>query len=430
MNKQLLTLAALVTATMLNAQSNITTWQLNTTGAKGKYWSMPGPTTVTLTDSSGVTRICTTSTSIYVRTKDLATYTMGPSNNPNNPLGQSYIFKFPKSPSQQTGTKTAVPSGGSVGLAVNGVVLYGNRSADSYSSSSNTNGSNGDNVWHCDAWVNEGSTMDTSGNGHSDANKRYHYHANPKKLYSDPSTAHSPIIGWAIDGYPVYGPYGYSTATSSSSGIKRMASSYQLRSITTRTTLPSGATASSPGPAVSTTFPLGTYVEDYQYVSGLGDLDDLNGRYCVTPEYPSGTYAYFLTTDNAGSPAFPYILASYYYGVIAAADAGPNVGNATIPTSGVTCLTNNTTATQNFLANNEVVLAYPNPATDKINIDLKNYAYSHGSIVDMLGKTISSFDLSTGAASISVAELENGVYFIRLVDAANNNVEVIRFVKN
>jgi hypothetical protein len=371
MTKPLLTMAGLAAACLLNAQSNITSWQLNTTGDKGKYYALPGPTTVTLTDSSGVTRICTTSTSIYVRTKDLATYTMGPANNPNNPSGQNYIFKFPKSPSQQTGTKTTVPSGGAIGLAVNGVSLYGSRSADSYNTSTNTNTSTGNGVWHCDAWYNEGSTMDTSGNGHSDANKRYHYHANPKKLYDDPATAHSPIIGWAIDGYPIYGPYGYSTATNSGSAIKRLTSSYQLRSITTRTTLADGSTASSAGPAVSSSFPLGMYVEDYEYVSGLGDLDTLNGRYCVTPEYPSGTYAYFLSTDNAGTPSYPYILASYYYGVVAAADAGLNVGNATVPSSGVTCLTTNDAgAALNFDGSNDRVTV---PTSTSLNFGTSDF---------------------------------------------------------
>jgi hypothetical protein len=282
-------------------------------------------------------------------------------------------------------------------------------------------------VWHCDAWINEASTMDTSGNGHSDAAKRYHYHANPSTLYADPSSAHSPIIGWAIDGYPVYGPYGYSTPMNSASAIKRLASSYQLRSITTRTTLPDGSTASQVGPPVSATFPLGTYVEDYQYVNGLGDLDTLNGRFCVTPEYPSGTYAYFLATDNAGTPAFPYIFNAYYYGVIAPADAGPNVGNATIPSTGVTCITQ-TTGMSTLLANNENVLAYPNPASDLIRIELKNGDFKTCTITDLMGKVVLSSELSITGTSLSVRDLANGVYFIRLSDN-NNNHEVIRFVK-
>ena len=37
-------------------------------------------------------------------------------------------------------------------------------------------------------------------------------------------------------------------------------------------------------------------------------LDQNNGRFCVTPEYPNGTYAYFSTVDKASfEPTFPYI---------------------------------------------------------------------------------------------------------------------------
>jgi hypothetical protein len=87
------------------------------------------------------------------------------------------------------------------------------------------------------------------------------------------------ILGWALDGYPVYGPYGYSKATDATSAVKRIQSSYQLRSITTRTTLPTWSlpnhsgvsqnlTTSQYGPAVSTQFPLGRYLEDYDYIAG------------------------------------------------------------------------------------------------------------------------------------------------------------------
>ena len=429
MKVKLLAIAGMFSAAQLIAQSNVTSWQLNTNGATGKYWDMPGPTLVTMTDSSGVTRICTTSTHIYVKTKNLAgNYIMGPANNPNDPGAQNYTFKFPKSPAQQTGTLTTVPGGGPVGLAVNGVVLYGNRSADSYNSSMNVNNGTGDNIWHCDAWYNEKTTMDTSGNGHSDAALRYHYHANPSTLYADPSTAHSPIIGWALDGYPVYGPYGYSTAMSSSSTIKRLTSSYQLRSITTRTTLPDGSVSSPAGPNVSATFPLGMYVEDYQYMSGSGDLDTMNGRFCVTPEYPSGTYAYFLATDNTGTPAFPYIFNAYYYGVIATGDAGPNVGNATIPSTGVTCITQ-TTGMESLLANNENVLAYPNPATDVIHVELRNADFTDCSVTDVMGKVVLTQKLDISGNQLHIGDLAKGVYFVRLSGKQDNH-EVIRFVKD
>ena len=62
------------------------------------------------------------------------------------------------------------------------------------------------------------------------------------------------------------------------------------------------------------TDPMGTYIEDYEYVEGLGTLDRYNGRYCVTPEYPNGTYAYFCTIKGvAGEPVFPYFIGPSFY---------------------------------------------------------------------------------------------------------------------
>ena len=59
---------------------------------------------------------------------------------------------------------------------------------------------------------------------------------------------------------------------------------------------------------------MGTFIEDYEYVEGLGNLDRYNGRYCVTPEYPNGVYAYFCTIDGvSGKPKFPYFVGSNFY---------------------------------------------------------------------------------------------------------------------
>jgi len=44
------------------------------------------------------------------------------------------------------------------------------------------------------------------------------------------------------------------------------------------------------------------------------DLDELNGRWCVTPEYPNGTYAYFTTIDEKGIPVYPYSMGRRYHG--------------------------------------------------------------------------------------------------------------------
>jgi hypothetical protein len=142
--------------------------------------------------------------------------------------------------------------------------------------------------------------------GHPAGNGEYHHHLNPRCLYNDcNSTRHSPIIGFASDGYPIYGAYGYATANGTGP-IKSLRTSFRMRNITTRTTLPDGATAGSAGPVVSATRPLGYYIEDYEYVAGRGDLDDYNGRFYVTPEYPQGTYAYFVTINSAYAGAYPY----------------------------------------------------------------------------------------------------------------------------
>ena len=119
--------------------------------------------------------------------------------------------------------------------------------------------------------------------------------------------SHSPILGWAYDGNPIYGSFGYDNpyqdTSAASPTIKRMGSSWRLKS--TR-----GSNA--PGEA---TYSLGRFCNDYEYVERLGDLDANNGRFCVTPEFPNGTYAYFMTTDSNETPTFPYSIGEAYYNV-------------------------------------------------------------------------------------------------------------------
>ena len=124
------------------------------------------------------------------------------------------------------------------------------------------------------------------------------------------SIQHSPIIGWAYDGNPIYGPYGFDDPTGSAT-IKAMQSGYEFTtSLTNR-------------PSVSV-YPLGFFIEDYVYTNS-GDLDEHNGRFCVTPDYPNGVYAYFATintiNDSTGPfesfrrPQFPYLIGDSYYSV-------------------------------------------------------------------------------------------------------------------
>ena len=111
-----------------------------------------------------------------------------------------------------------------------------------------------------------------------------------------PNAFHSPILGFAYDGNPIYGPYGYQNATGGA--IKRLQSGYILD-----TTLRSGLRP--PG------FAFGYFTNDYIF-DNSGDLDVHGGRYCVTPQYPDGVYAYFYSVDvdssGVAKPRFPYLL--------------------------------------------------------------------------------------------------------------------------
>jgi hypothetical protein len=119
------------------------------------------------------------------------------------------------------------------------------------------------------------------------------------------SDGHSKILGISADGYPVYGPYGYANPSISSSGARRMVSGYTLNSPDSRI----GTSAEN-----ITQYPMGIFIEDYSYTAS-GDMDQHNGRYCVTPDYPNGTYAYFTTLNSSLTPAYPYVIGSTFYGL-------------------------------------------------------------------------------------------------------------------
>lgn len=128
---------------------------------------------------------------------------------------------------------------------------------------------------------------------------------------------HSPIIGWAFDGNPIYGPYSYSDPTDQGSQIKRVTSSYNLKEELVYNSVTNPFPSRIDGPSVDQ-FPAGYFIEDYEYLFGLGDLDQYNGRFTKTPEYPDGTYAYFVTIDASenGVPVFPYIIGGEYNSIV------------------------------------------------------------------------------------------------------------------
>ncbi len=62
---------------------------------------------------------------------------------------------------------------------------------------------------------------------------------------------------------------------------------------------------------------MGDLTQDYIWDSAVAGatLDKFNGRFATTPEYPNGTYAYFMTEDSSGNPVYPYVIGPQFRGV-------------------------------------------------------------------------------------------------------------------
>lgn len=404
---------------------NLDAWIRNTTGLTASYWenangSPTSPQFVfhTTTDSANVLSVCYDNNYIYLRA-DGMTIDMGQFLNPGAPSAQDYVFSITKTPTAAV-SPVAVPTTFTIGVLINGIPAFGNSDATSWSGQSQTNTQQGQHIWNVDAWYAEGFTLDTAFAAHPQQDGAYHSHATPFRLYDFPSSNHSPIVGYAFDGYPIYGPYGYTSAMNSGSGISRMESSYRLRSITTRHTLADGTTLQPQdyGPNVSGTHPLGEYVEDYEYVAGLGDLDANNGRTCVTPEYPGGTYAYFVTTDANGDPAYPYYLGAEYHGTLDRDNLNPNA-TITIP-GGVTCLSGITATAP--AQSPSAPIAFPTVVQNAFSIKWVNTKADRLWINDMQGRIM--VDMSTPAGnevSFSTQAWPSGVYNCMLVSSGQTH---------
>lgn len=113
---------------------------------------------------------------------------------------------------------------------------------------------------------------------------------------------HSKILGMSFDGYPIYGPYGYDSPLDNNSPVKIMETGYQMRENIAANRPAYGTTTANP--------PKGSLMEDYEYnVSKPGrHLDVYNGRFCHTPEYPNGTFAYFVTIWNDETETKTYVV--------------------------------------------------------------------------------------------------------------------------
>ncbi len=437
--RKLITISAFTTASALAfAQTNpaITSWLQNTT-VKGRHYVSGNSTAITDTYTANVQSVQYSTNYVYATTQGIPSYVVGPylDGNPNQAGNQNAIFKFPLNPVQNTGTAVSTPMG-NIGVFINGVAMFNYSDGVSWKNSTSAFaggplGGSGDGVWNRDAIVYEKAGFDCS-KGHP-AGTNYHHHQNPSAfkldltvisticnlydadgLYAIDSTVHSPLIGFAYDGFPVYGAYGYKNANGTG-GIVRMKSSYTLRNITVRNTLYTSTVTVTSGPPVNSTYPLGSFKEDYQFTAPTSSdyLDIHNGRFCVTPEYPNGTYCYFATVDSKWNSAYPYLIGPTYYGTKVAA-------KVTSITETVTTYTPSIATALNQSAINEAnVNVFPNPASDLIAVQVNGLMRDNFDITlyDITGRVVEQKTLYQGSTIVyfDTKTLYSGVYFLKMV---------------
>jgi hypothetical protein len=304
--------------------ATVTSWSLNTTNTHAYS------TNSTIESDVGsylanVQVVAYTSTDTYIKTTGLPSYNLGPfPTDPNAPTNQNLTYEITRTPTVNTGTKTATALG-PIGVAVNGVAFFNAWDGMTY---------NNDGIWQQNANVFEASSFD-QGPGHPAPGGTYHYHEEPTALITqvDPGNTGqhaSPVIGYAADGYPIFGPYSYvvnaqGQIVDGSNGqpeVELMTSSYEMKTYTNGVRPNGGPTTSAEAD--------GSYLQDYEYVAGYGTLDQYNGRFAVAPGYPNGTYGYYVTAT------YPYIVGPDYYGNV---DANDLMGGTVTVPSGVTYYT-------------------------------------------------------------------------------------------
>lgn len=226
---------------------------------------------------------------------------------------QDYEWTIPRSPVNDTtgghdstncpeanGDYECAAALGEVAIAINGVPFYGPE-----------DGPGGDAVAsHHGVYQEDRQPIELGVcHAHNGQGGTFHYHADANCLHWHPDEgetmldydistpaavaqntangSHSAVIGVAMDGYPIYGLWGYDDQMN----VVEMRSSYQLKE---------GETGYNG-------------IDDYVYVQGLGHLDVCNGHFGPTPEFPDGIYHYHSTMMNGeGDMGFPYFLLCYH----------------------------------------------------------------------------------------------------------------------
>ncbi len=177
--------------------------------------------------------------------------------NPHSIQAQDYQFEIPLNP-KKTGRITPLEMN-SFGVAINGVVFDPN-AAEWYQGDRGSE-------WRYEALSNAVPLGIDENNAHIQPNGAYHYHGLTPLTTANKKT----LVGWAADGFPIY------------QGASNARSSYKLKQ---------GERPNPPGGYYD-----GTFVNDYQFITNSGTLDECNGMNVIDTAFPDGTYAYFLTQE-------------------------------------------------------------------------------------------------------------------------------------
>lgn len=261
-------------------------------------------------------------------------------------------------------------------------------------------------------FINLGTDMNDA---HVQPTGKYHYHGDPTNFIAGlniSSSAHSPIIGWAADGFPMYYKYVYQDAQDANSAIIEATSCFQLKSGSRP-----GDGTSAPDGAYD-----GTYVEDFEYNQGISGciLDQCNGRFGVTPEFPNGTYYYVMTTEwpvvprcFAGTPDLSFAI-------------GPPFAGCGVSNANDICSALSVGISPTELADR--IIVYPVPSgLEVLNVVIAGDEELNPiqlTIIDNAGKMV-----RTGPyhQKVEISDLSEGIYFLKI---EFENTEIVKkFVK-
>ena len=364
-------------------------------------WAQCSPTTIFNNDS--IPELCeeVVANVRYFYSNNLPPHPWGPFPTGFSPAAKDYTWTmcaFPIKDNVATSIYSNVPgvAGCSdiykVGISLSGPYIA--EWANMYFENPNTGQRNLD-------WNVEATTLNLDDYGGHIAGDDYHYHIAPGKYYFDTlnfdSTQHSPIMGYAADGFPMYYRFGFSDPMDNSSPIVDLLSCYQLKQ------------GNRPGDGI--TAPDGgydgTYHEDYEHMSTSSCyLDDCNGRFGVTPEFPNGTYYYVMTEG------FPYYPRCFYGTVV---DNSFRQGQNCPPSSAATDCSP-LSVKNAYLSQQLGIVLSPNPSSDGLlTINTTDVSYYTEvidgiAVYDATGKLV--WQLPRATTLIDLRHLANGIYFV------------------